>query len=106
MTGETLGESAQVPLVVACGALVSELRAVFAANAMADAIEVRYLPAPLHNRPEGIVPAIRDVLAAAGAADPTTTTAPGAVVRRAQVAKGSPPELDEVTTATSRGPSR
>ncbi len=73
MTGETLGESAQVPLVVACGALVSELRAVFAANAMSDAIEVRYLPAPLHNRPEGIVPAIRDVLAAAGAADPMCT---------------------------------
>jgi hypothetical protein len=50
------------PLVIACGALASELRAVFDAN---DAIEVRYLPAHLHNRPERIVPAVESVLAEA-----------------------------------------
>ena len=44
------------PLVIACGALVAELRAVLAANALSDAVEVRYLPANLHNRPERIVP--------------------------------------------------
>jgi hypothetical protein len=50
------------PLVIACGALASELRAVFGAN---DAMEVRYLPARLHNRPERIVPAVESVLAEA-----------------------------------------
>ena len=51
------------PLVVACGALVSELRAVLAADHLADHVEVRYLPANLHNRPERIVPALRELLA-------------------------------------------
>jgi hypothetical protein len=51
------------PLVVACGALVSELRAVLVADHLADAVEVRYLPANLHNRPERIVPALRELLA-------------------------------------------
>lgn len=54
------------PLIVACGALVSELRAVLAQRATADAVEVRYLPANLHNRPEGIVPAIGESIADAG----------------------------------------
>jgi hypothetical protein len=54
------------PLIVACGALVSELRAVLAQRGMTDAIEVRYLPANLHNRPEGIVPAIAESIADAG----------------------------------------
>lgn len=52
------------PLIVACGALVSELRAVLARNGLAESIEVRYLPANLHNRPEGIVPALDEVIAA------------------------------------------
>lgn len=47
------------PLIVACGALVQELRAVLGKHEMNEAIEVRYLPANLHNRPEGIVPALR-----------------------------------------------
>ena len=51
------------PLVLACGALVSELRAVLQANHLADQIDVRYLPANLHNRPDRIVPALRDLLA-------------------------------------------
>lgn len=50
------------PLVLACGALVSELRAVLAADGLTDEIEVRYLPANLHNRPERIVPGLVDLL--------------------------------------------
>ena len=46
------------PLVLACGALVRELRAVLASSGLDDRIEVDYLPAPLHNRPDQIVPAI------------------------------------------------
>jgi hypothetical protein len=51
------------PLVIACGALASELRAVLAADSLTESIEVRYLPANLHNRPERIVPALRELLA-------------------------------------------
>ena len=51
------------PLVLACGALVSELRAVLAADGLGDRIEVRYLPANLHNRPDRIVPGLRELLA-------------------------------------------
>lgn len=47
------------PLVLACGALVAELRAVLAANELTDAVDVHYLPANLHNRPEQIVPSLR-----------------------------------------------
>ena len=50
------------PLVLACGALVSELRAVLASNGLADHAEVRYLPANLHNRPERIVSALIELL--------------------------------------------
>lgn len=53
--------------VVACGALAGELRAVLAQLGAADAVDVRYLPAPLHNRPDRIVPALADELA--GVAD-------------------------------------
>mgnify|MGYP001183361649 CR=1 FL=1 len=51
------------PLVLACGALVSELRAVLRANDLAGSVEVRYLPANLHNRPDRIEPAVRALLA-------------------------------------------
>ena len=50
------------PLVLACGALARELRAVLEVDDLTDSVEVDYLPAPLHNRPEGIVPAIEDRL--------------------------------------------
>ena len=50
------------PLIIACGALVSELREVLNINGLNDAVEVRYLPANLHNRPDGIVPALREHL--------------------------------------------
>lgn len=53
------------PLVLACGALVSELRAVLAADGLADHVEVRYLPANFHNRPDRIVPALVELLAEA-----------------------------------------
>ena len=52
-----------VPLVLACGALVRELRAVLSASGLTDAVEVDFLPAPLHNRPGEIVPAIEARLA-------------------------------------------
>ena len=45
------------PLVIACAALARELKAV-----LPDPVEVRYLPAPLHNRPERIAPAIEAIL--------------------------------------------
>jgi hypothetical protein len=51
------------PLVVACGALAGELRAVLPPGAA----EVRYLPAHLHNRPERIVPALAPILDEAAA---------------------------------------
>ena len=41
------------PLIIACGALVSELRAVLGASGIDDSVEVKYLPANLHNRPDG-----------------------------------------------------
>lgn len=49
------------PLVIACGALATELRAVLAGQGLDD-VEVRYLPANLHNRPERIVPSLRAVI--------------------------------------------
>jgi hypothetical protein len=46
------------PLVLACGALVKELRAVLDADGLGPHVDVEYLPANLHNRPEHIVPAL------------------------------------------------
>ncbi|MGI9028423.1 MAG: DUF1638 domain-containing protein [Ilumatobacteraceae bacterium] len=51
-------------LVIACAALAGELKAVLPA----DGVEVRSLPAHLHNRPERIVPALTPLLDAAAAA--------------------------------------
>lgn len=56
------------PLVIACGALATDLRAVLVANGLADAVEVTYLPANHHMNPERIVPGIRPLLEAATAA--------------------------------------
>jgi Protein of unknown function (DUF1638) len=53
------------PLVIACGALASELRVVLKAQGLNDAVEVTYLPANLHNRPERIVPELSPLLDAA-----------------------------------------
>lgn len=54
--------------VVACGALVRELRAVFDASGI-DGVEMRVLPAPLHNHPERITAAVAEALDEGWAAD-------------------------------------
>jgi hypothetical protein len=50
-------------LVLGCGALAQELLAVVKANGLAD-IEVRCLPAPLHNHPDLIAGAVDEALIA------------------------------------------
>jgi nicotinamidase-related amidase len=50
-------------LVIACGALAAELKAVLPPD-----VEVTYLPAHLHNRPERIVPQLTPLVDAARAA--------------------------------------
>jgi len=50
-------------LVIACGALAREIAALRRANQW-DGIDVRCLPAELHNRPERIAPAVRAELRA------------------------------------------
>ncbi|MEL6297528.1 MAG: DUF1638 domain-containing protein [Pseudomonadota bacterium] len=44
-------------LIIACGALVREIQAVLAANAI-DTFDLRAVPATFHNRPERIAPAV------------------------------------------------
>ena len=48
-------------LIIACGALANEITALKRANRWTD-MEVQCLPPELHNRPERIVPAIREQL--------------------------------------------
>ena len=48
-------------LVIACGALAHEITALRRANAW-DALDVRCLPAELHNRPEKIPAAVRALI--------------------------------------------
>ena len=50
-------------LVIACGALAREISALKRANRW-DLIEVRCLPAELHNRPERIAPAVQEEIRA------------------------------------------
>jgi hypothetical protein len=50
-------------LVIACGALAREIAALKRANGW-SALEVRCLPAELHNRPERIAPAVRAAIQA------------------------------------------
>jgi hypothetical protein len=54
----------QGTLVIACGALAREIAALRRANAW-DALDVRCLPAELHNRPERIPGAVREAIRAA-----------------------------------------
>jgi Protein of unknown function (DUF1638) len=49
-------DQATRPLVIACGALAADLRAVLAASGLTLRVEVVYLPAHLHNRPERLTP--------------------------------------------------
>src|SRR4029078_1886934 len=60
-------EMTTAPLVIVCGALASELRAVLRAQGLDDAVDVTYLPANLHNRPERIVPELEPLLDEAAA---------------------------------------
>jgi hypothetical protein len=53
------------PLVLACGALAGDLRAVIDASDFGAHLDVEYLPANLHNRPAAIAPALRPRLQAA-----------------------------------------
>jgi hypothetical protein len=50
------------PLIIACGALARELRAVLQASGRDEVIDVQYLPANLHNRPDEIAPAVEALL--------------------------------------------
>ncbi len=56
------------PIMFACGALARDVRAVLRSSNLDSAIEVQYLPANLHNRPERIVPELRPLIEAAVAA--------------------------------------
>ena len=58
-------ERAESLLVIACGALVTELRAVLEQSGLSH-IDVHWLPAPYHQRPEKIVPALKEVVAEKG----------------------------------------
>ena len=53
--------SARGTLVIACGALAREIAALRRANQWST-LDVRCLPAELHNRPERIAPAVREVV--------------------------------------------
>ncbi|MCU1391896.1 MAG: hypothetical protein JWM34_324 [Ilumatobacteraceae bacterium] len=57
------------PLVIACGALAGDLRAILRADGLADAVEVAYLPANLHMTPQSIVGELRPLVHAAVAAE-------------------------------------
>lgn len=50
-------------LIIACGALANEIMALKRANGWAD-VDVQCLPPELHNRPERIVPAVREQIRA------------------------------------------
>jgi hypothetical protein len=50
-------------LIIACGALAREVTALKRANGWTD-VDVQCLPAELHNRPERIVPAVREQISA------------------------------------------
>lgn len=60
------GGATPVPAIIACGALASELRAVLGEAGLTDRIEIVWLPANLHNRPERIAPAVAEALAGLG----------------------------------------
>ena len=50
------------PLIIACGALATEIRVVLRASGVDESIEIKYLPANLHNRPENITPQVAELL--------------------------------------------
>lgn len=58
-----MAQNGQGMLIIACGALAHEIIALRRAN-LWDQLEVRCLPAELHNRPEKIPAAVRDLIRA------------------------------------------
>jgi hypothetical protein len=61
-----MAHNGQGMLIIACGALAHEITALRRANRW-DALEVRCLPAELHNRPERIPAAVRTLIRASRA---------------------------------------
>ena len=61
-----MAHNGQGMLIIACGALAHEITALRRANRW-DALDVRCLPAELHNRPERIPAAVRTLIRAARA---------------------------------------
>jgi hypothetical protein len=61
-----MAHQSQGTLIIACGALAHEITALRRANRW-DALDVRCLPAELHNRPERIPAAVRTVIHASRA---------------------------------------
>ena len=61
-----MAHQSQGSLIIACGALAHEITALRRANRW-DALDVRCLPAELHNRPERIPAAVRTVIQASRA---------------------------------------
>jgi hypothetical protein len=61
-----MAHNGQGMLIIACGALAHEITALRRANRW-DALEVRCLPADLHNRPERIPAAVRTLIRASRA---------------------------------------
>jgi hypothetical protein len=60
-----VNHTATRPLVLACGALAGDLRAVLDASDFSAHLSVEYLPANLHNRPDEIAPTLRPLVQAA-----------------------------------------
>ncbi len=58
-----MAQNGEGTLIIACGALAREVAALRSANRW-DALDVRCLPAELHNRPERIPGAVRDAIRA------------------------------------------
>lgn len=63
-------------LIIACGAIAREVLALMHQSAL-NHVELRCLPAILHNRPDRIAPALRAALIAAGCAPMTAGTRTG-----------------------------
>ena len=62
ISGDALVTGPSRPVIFACGALARDLRAVLRSSGLDDLVDVQYLPANLHNRPEHIVPSLRPLL--------------------------------------------
>lgn len=57
-----MARESRLPLIIACAALTSDLRAVLAASGLDGLVDVHYLPANLHNMPNKIVGELRPIV--------------------------------------------